>query len=30
MSTAVLFAKNGAKILLADIDEEAALRTQKK
>lgn len=30
MSIAVLFAKNGAKILLADIDEEAALRTQKK
>lgn len=30
MSTAALFAKNGAKILIADIDEEAALRTQKK
>ena len=30
MSTAELFSKNGAKILIVDIDEEAALRTQKK
>ena len=29
MAIAILFAKNGAKILIADIDEEAALITQK-